>query len=72
MGENDWSEMTPGWDAEIACGKGHWEMGKMDGTDEYRKAIQKASTCPDWQFFKEITGDIHHDIPRRPIYPLPF
>ena len=54
MGDPGWSEETPGWDAEIECSKNHWKMSNRDGgSGDFRENIQKASTCPDWKFFKD-------------------
>ena len=51
--EDDWSENTPGADAQILCAYGHWNMYNDDSLEEFRDNIQKAEDCKDWKFFKD-------------------
>jgi len=51
MGEPDWSEVTPGSDAMIACRKGHWEMENKSangGLEVFRANIARAESCADY------------------------
>jgi hypothetical protein len=48
MGCPDWSETTPGHDAEIKCLKSHWTMPNYSMQSYFREVISQAKTCPDW------------------------
>lgn len=49
VGEPDWSELTPGYDATIECTKNRWVFDNMkDGTNEFRKKIEQAAGCADF------------------------
>lgn len=44
-----YSPDTPGYDAEMYCGKKHWEL-KMysDGRGDVRNKLKRAATCADF------------------------
>ena len=48
-GEPDYSDQTPGWDAIIECGKGHWSMNNCVSRDQFRDAILGAAKCKDYE-----------------------
>jgi len=55
MGQEDWSEYTPGYDAEISCLIGKWSMGNCVGsTDDFRDNIENAEDCDKFEFDKYI------------------
>lgn len=51
-GSPDWSDVTPGWNPEMRCNKGYWEIlfksTRGDGTD-LRAALESANTCRDYE-----------------------
>lgn len=55
-GSPDYSELTPGWAAEMRCQKGHWEIIFHHGVDEgeYQQALAKGATCEDYELNPEI------------------
>lgn len=63
MGQEDWSEYTPGWEAEIGCNKNYWKMSNYDGTYSYQEYIKMASVCPDFNPVKP---------PRKKIKPIKY
>jgi|GEM_PF-5732919 len=48
MGEPGYSELTPGANANIGCGKDHWDMSNYGDTREFRENIIRASICNDY------------------------
>jgi hypothetical protein len=49
-GAHDWSEWTPGSDAEMRCKKGHWRVDMFETTcDEVRGMLGSAIGCPDFR-----------------------
>jgi len=49
MGTPDYSDMTPGESASIDCSKSHWNIYFASATEEeYRKALETAATCEDF------------------------
>ncbi len=53
--EPDWSELTPGHDAEIYCSKGFWEYEPFRWMEEdYRRAMLTAQTCEDFQLCAQL------------------
>jgi hypothetical protein len=56
-GEASYSEYTPGYDAEMSCGKGHWEFDFMyNSENEYRLTLLSAVMCED---FEETEVEYH-------------
>ena len=48
-GSPTYSEYTPGEDASISCGAGHWHIELYhDVANDYRRKLLTAKTCPDW------------------------
>lgn len=42
----DWSDMTPGSNFELSCGKGYWEFDSdVDGLTQFREKLQTAERC---------------------------
>jgi hypothetical protein len=49
-GEPNWSEVTPGSDPEMRCGKGHWFLRPFEyDRKDVLKAFEMAKTCPDYE-----------------------
>lgn len=47
--EPTWSELTPGWDAEMYCAKSHWQFDAYnDDKSQVRAKIYTARACPDF------------------------
>lgn len=45
-GVEGYSEMTPGWNAEMGCNKDYWKLDNFkDTTESYRKKLEKARKC---------------------------
>lgn len=48
-GSHGYSEMTPGSDAALECGKQHWRVRMFDDdVSTVRGYFAQAETCPDW------------------------
>lgn len=48
-GDPGYSEYTPGFDADMYCGKSHWKYDAYnDGRKELRDKFYMALTCPDF------------------------
>lgn len=44
--DGSYSDMTPGCEAEIRCGRGIWELDMFsDSEDEYRRKLLTAGSC---------------------------
>lgn len=53
-GSPRYSEWTPGWDCEIGCLKGHWELDNYNcSAGTYRRHNESAVKCPDYKHYKE-------------------
>lgn len=50
MGYGDLSEVTPGMDAEISCGKRRWRMEDYFVERDFRNFILLANTCPEYEY----------------------
>ncbi len=49
-GESGYSDVTPGWSAEMGCAKNIIEIDLMnDSTESYRQKILKAQNCEEFQ-----------------------
>lgn len=62
-GDAGYSELTPGWDAEMSCSKNlwtapHWKDKRRTriirlidiySADTFRQIIEKAKSCPEYQ-----------------------
>lgn len=46
-GSPGYSELTPGTDWVMYCGKNHWDMSGYISEEEYRKNLLKAENCKD-------------------------
>jgi hypothetical protein len=46
QGSPGYSDLTPGYDFELSCGKQFWEFDShMDGLDEFREKLESAERC---------------------------
>lgn len=51
-GMPDYSDQTPGWDAQLGCLKFHWELDpRNEDTASLRGKIFKAEDCVDFEPF---------------------
>jgi hypothetical protein len=49
-GEPHYSELTPGSDFSLSCGKRYWEFDQvMDGLDDFRNKLLSAERCADFK-----------------------
>lgn len=51
FGTDDWSDMTPGEEAEMVCISGHFRFARRDEMKnaDYREAIHRAPTCENFE-----------------------
>ena len=49
LGEEDYSEYTPGSPAYIGCHKLHWRLDRDNCYDNYKTRICMARTCSDFE-----------------------
>lgn len=50
MGEDGYSEMTPGSDSSMECLKYHWRVRSTeDGRSDVRSKLMQAATCRDFE-----------------------
>jgi hypothetical protein len=48
-GQRDWSDVTPGNDFEMTCGKDHWKFDPFNTSEtEYAKMMLTATKCQDY------------------------
>ena len=51
--EPGYSELTPGCPADMGCGKGHWDLSDLNGSEHLREKMRSAEKCKDWKYHKE-------------------
>lgn len=48
-GERNYSELTPGWDASLECGKGYWKIDfNRDYLSSVREKLTSAIRCAEY------------------------
>ena len=48
--ERDWSDVTPGDDFRLSCGKSYWEFEQYkDDLPDFRRKLESAETCKDFK-----------------------
>lgn len=54
-GEDDYSQYTPGYKAQLFCKKKHWKVNTCGGetTSEVRAKFETAKTCKDFTIYRE-------------------
>lgn len=54
QGDSGYSELTPGYDMDMSCGKSKWKYDSCSTTlDEFRKNIESAKDCDKFVFIGE-------------------
>lgn len=50
LAQPGYSDLTPGSDFHLECGKGYWEFDAFeDGLDEFREQLEAAERCSDFE-----------------------
>jgi hypothetical protein len=72
-GSPGYSEMTPGWDFEMSCGKSFWEFDSCgDGLETFRSKLLSAERCAAFELSRALAvaqsaaNVVAEDLPANP------